>query len=277
MALTRVQVMSPHQRATSSSRIVQRRAGRTGVRSIPIKEAVIAPTPVTAFVGGLFRSGLAIRLATIARQQVTRVPGLSRFARTTRAARPDSQAGGAIAPFGPRPPGTSLARRVLPPAAKAVAIGTAFQAGVELVDRFGPFELPRFGPQLPQFGPQRPPPLKPAGGPPLARHRQVQQVPFTPGTVVPTDAITHTWIANGVPFAQLADGRVMVRKKNGQIKTFRRPRPIVLGRNPGIRDLVRADKKIDGMMKLIRKRLPAARRPKASSSRDHSHSVTSHS
>ena len=77
---------------------------------------------------------------------------------------------------------------------------------------------------------------------------------------MPTDSITHTWVANGVPFAQLADGRVMVRRKNGTIKTFRRPRPIVLGRNPGVRTLARADKKIDALLKLVRKRFPAARR-----------------
>ena len=77
---------------------------------------------------------------------------------------------------------------------------------------------------------------------------------------MPTDSITHTWVANGVPFAQLADGRVMVRRKNGTIKIFRRPKPIVLGRNPTVRQLVRADKKIDKVLKLVRKRMPAARR-----------------
>jgi len=93
-----------------------------------------------------------------------------------------------------------------------------------------------------------------------ARRSQSQGVPFQPGGIVPTDSITHTWVANGVPFAQLADGRVMVRRKNGTIKIFRRPRPIVLGRNPGVRDIVRADKKIEQLMKVMRKRMPAARR-----------------
>lgn len=273
MALTRLQVMSPHRRSTTStSRVVQRRAARTkGGRKFPIKEAIISPSSVGAFGAALFRSGLGARVATIARQQITRVPGLSRFARTTQAAR-EGPSPAQLSLIGPTRPATrSLVQRVVPPAAKAVAIGTAFQAGVEAVDRFGPFQIPRFGQG--KIGPPRPPTQR--GGPTLARHRQIQQVPFTPGTVVPTDSIVHTWVANGVPFAQLADGRVMVRKKNGTIKTFRRPKPIVLGRNPGIRDLVRADKKIDGLMKLIRKRLPAARRPKATS-RDHSHSVTSH-
>jgi len=272
MGLTRLQVMTPRLRALSSSRVVQRRGARLGGRKFPIKEGIISPSGIGAIGSALFRSGLGSRLATIARQQVTRIPGLSRFARTTRAARGPSSLVSSTGQAFPAPTvQASLARRIGPPAVKAVAVGTAFQAGVELLDRFGPFQVPRFGQG--KIGPPRAPTQR--GGPTLARHRQIQQVPFTPGTVVPTDSIVHTWVANGVPFAQLADGRVMVRKKNGTIKTFRRPRPIVLGRNPGIRDLVRADKKIDAMMKLIRKRLPAARRPKASA-RDHSHSVTSH-
>jgi len=202
--------------------------------------------------GGGIRSGaraaagsaVGRRLFNIARQRLSKLPGIGRFAKTTRRAR----AAQVPLVYGTRAVATRASTRAIavrtaiPVAAGAGAAGVAWEAGRALTD-----VIPGIG-EFMRRGKGRAP-----------ARRRTQAIPFTPGAVVPTDAITHTWIANGVPFAQLADGRVMVRRKNGTVKTFRRPRPIVLGRNPGVRDLVRADKKIDQLLKIVRKRLPARR------------------
>lgn len=190
---------------------------------------------------GALRSQLGRRLLTIARQRFSRIPVIGRFAATTRRAR-----GLNVSPV---PTSTAMARRfptrtALVTGGSIAAGGAAFEAGRTIFDA-----IPQGVEMVKRFRGGR----RGTGG------RQ-QNIPFTPGGIVPTDSITHTWVANGVQFAQLADGRVMVRRKNGTIKTFRRPRPIVLGRNPGVRDIVRADKKIDALLKLVRKRFPAARR-----------------
>jgi len=220
-----------------------RRGDRTGGRGRVLQAGIL---------GGLIKTGIALarrrgltpigkRLATVIRQRASRIPGLGRLAVRTRRAR--EAATGLVGPSG-----TALATRapsriarVARGAGGIAAGGAAFEAGSTLFGQFrerGGFKMPK---------------VRGTSG------RRTQTIPFTPGGIVPTDSITHTWVANGVPFAQLADGRVMVRRKNGTIKTFRRPRPIVLGRNPGVRDLVRADKKIDRLLKLVKKRFPARR------------------
>jgi len=194
----------------------------------------------TVIRSALFRKGL-----TVARQRLARLPGIGRVLRTTRRAR------GPQVPlvFGTRAPAVRSTRAIALRSAAPVAIGAgtagvAFEAGRTIFDAIpGGVDLAR----------------RIRGRVPSRRGGRAQGVPFTPGGIVPTDSITHTWVANGVQFAQLADGRVMVRRKNGTIKTFRRPRPIVLGRNPGVRELVRADKKIDALLKMVKKRFPARR------------------
>jgi len=191
------------------------------------------------------RSSLGRRLATIARQRISRLPGIGRFAGRTRRATQQVP----LVNFGSRAaavrPSRSLAIRAAAPIAiGAGAGGVAFEAGRRIFDAIpGGVDVAR----------------RIRGRLPSRRGGGTQGIPFSPGGIVPTDSITHTWVANGVPFAQLADGRVMVRRKNGTIKTFRRPRPIVLGRNPGVRDLVRADKKIEALLKMVKKRMPARR------------------
>jgi len=195
---------------------------------------------------GLARSQLGRRALTITRQKLSRVPGIGSLFRTTRRARGPQVP---LVNFGTRAVATRsttaiAARAAVPVAVGAGAAGVAFEAGRTIFDAIpGGVDLAR----------------RIRGRVPSRRGGRAQGVPFTPGGIVPTDSITHTWVANGVPFAQLADGRVMVRRKNGTIKTFRRPRPIVLGRNPGVRDLVRADKKIDSLLKMVKKRFPARR------------------
>jgi len=219
-----------------------RRAARRGGGAIPIRTASLRGIRGT-IAAAIAKSSIGKRALTVARQQISRIPGIGRFAGRTRAVRESAtqirirQKAGNIA-VGNR----SLARRAARGLATAAVAGAALEAGSTVFTSIGGEDVVR------RFAQGR------GRGAPRQRARGV---PFTPGTVVPTDSITHTWVANGVPFAQLADGRVMVRRKNGTIKTFRRPKPIVLGRNPGIRDISRAYKKIDSLLKVMRKHFPA--------------------
>jgi len=220
-----------------------RKRGSRGRGGIPIRAASFGGVK-GAIARAVAKSSIGKRALTIARQQISRIPGVGRFAgRTRRAASGESarairirQKAGNLA-VGNR----SLARRAARGLATAAVAGAALEAGSTVFSALGGEDVAR------RFATR--------GG--RGTSQRARGVPFTPGTVVPTDSITHTWVANGVPFAQLADGRVMVRRKNGTIKTFRRPRPIVLGRNPGIRDISRAYKKIDTLLKVMRKHFPA--------------------
>lgn len=237
-----------------TKRQTRRRAGRRADRSaargeIPIKKGLFGGSR-SLIARAVLRTRIGKRLATVARQQISRVPGLGRFARTTQAARVRSQGNLGLAVRPTRPSAiATIGRRT----AVLAAGGAAIEAGAQL---FSLADARRLGDRL--------------GGVKVPRRSPARRgVPFTPGTQVPTDSITHTWVANGVPFAQLADGRVMVRRKNGTIKIFRRPKPIVLGRNPSVQQLVRADKKIDKLLKLVRKRFPPARRNPPRHSQQH--------
>ncbi|HIB67987.1 MAG TPA: hypothetical protein EYO33_23555 [Phycisphaerales bacterium] len=91
---------------------------------------------------------------------------------------------------------------------------------------------------------------------------------FREGELIKPFEIVHTWWANNVPFARLADGRTVVRRKNGSLKIFRTPRNlIVLSSNPRVKDLVRADRRIDSIVKVVKKRLPSAKRATRTSRR----------
>ena len=235
-------------RNLDSSRLTRRqrrsrdkRAGRTGARSGGVRRAGLPLIAAAARIGlGIVRSPIGKRLLTVARQRLSRIPGFGRFGRTTRAARSRTTGLATTTTRAVATTRTSTAKTIAKKAVVLGAGGFAFEGGSRILDAI-------------------------AGGRDVARsigkaRGKARGIAFTPGAQVPTDSITHTWVANGVPFAQLADGRVMVRRKNGTIKIFRRPRPIVLGRNPTVRQLVRADKKIDKVLKLVRKRMPAARR-----------------
>ncbi len=56
-------------------------------------------------------------------------------------------------------------------------------------------------------------------------------------------------------FAQLLDGRIAVRRLNGSIKTYRPAKHIVLSRNPRLGAVVAADRKIETIMKRVKKRV----------------------
>lgn len=227
------------------------RGGRGSEREISIASISGARGAVARFAArGIAKSRIGKRIATIARQRASRIPGLGRFfGRTQRAktvfrTRPTRVIAARARP-GRAVPRPSIRRQAARVAATGAGGAVAFEGASRVIDFFGTPGGKDLARQV---------------GRGVSRRGRRQAIPFQAGGIVPTDMITHTWVANGVPFAQLADGRVMVRRKNGTIKTFRRPRPIVLGRNPGVRDIVRADKKIDALLKVVRKRLPAARR-----------------
>jgi len=238
-------------RFTARKQVLTGRGGPTDVREASLGGAFLRPLirPVARAVS---RSPAGRRVATIARQQLIRIPGLRKFARTSERARQRGavgQTGSALSTTPSR--GGRIARRVAVPLATTVAAGAIFEGGAQLFREASPgIDLER-GVELAR-GARRG----------LSR-RGPQTIDFNVGQTIAPHQVVKTWVANGVPFAQLADGRVMVKKKNGTIKTFRRPKPIVLGRNPGVRDIVRADKKIEALMKVMRKRMPAARRRSA--------------
>jgi len=244
-----------------------RRGGRTAREIVAFSQAErISRRRVGEFGpgGGLravgrsaIKSQLGKKLLTIARQRASKLPGVgSLFRRTARA-----RGGQVPLVFGTRTKAVATrstaaiaTRAAVPVAVGAGAAGVAFEAGRNIIDAVpGVVDMAR----------------RIRGSRGISRRTRGQGIAFTPGGIVPTDSITHTWVANGVPFAQLADGRVMVRRKNGTVKTFRRPRPIVLGRNPGIKDISRAYKKIDTLLKVMRKHFPAQKTRTQQHSRTH--------
>jgi len=65
------------------------------------------------------------------------------------------------------------------------------------------------------------------------------------------------WVANGVPFYKLSNGYIAVKKKNGTIKVYKPPKPIVLmpTGSGDLRTLLRADAVITKQAKKIRQML----------------------
>jgi len=76
------------------------------------------------------------------------------------------------------------------------------------------------------------------------------------------------WVANGVQFYKLADGRLAAVKKNGRIKIWRPKKPIVIfsGGAGNLRTFLRADAALDRQSKKLKKvmtrRSPSPRKPK---------------
>jgi len=263
MAVSRAKKQRREARRRSRFRSRKELGGRLDVREAGggILGAALRPF-IRPIARAVARSPVGRRAATIARQQITRVPIFRRFATTTRRARDSGlgQRAGMVASATPAP-GKSIARRAVRPVGTAVVAGAALEGGSRVFNQVFPGGTEDVARGL--RGIRRRPPR--SGGSAIA---------FQPGQTIAPNQVVKTWMANGVPFAQLADGRVMVQKKNGTIKTFRRPKPIVLGRNPGVRDIVRADKKIEALMKVMRKRMPAARRRTAARHDPTPHRVT---
>ena len=79
--------------------------------------------------------------------------------------------------------------------------------------------------------------------------------------------VVKTWNTGTATFYLMANGLIGTRKKNGQWKTWRPAKHIVVPRNPRIGTLIRADKRIDRLMRGLARRtskLSTSRRPRAS-------------
>jgi len=97
-------------------------------------------------------------------------------------------------------------------------------------------------------------------------------------TSLPSRAIS-TWVANGVTFYRLEDGRLGVINKKGKVKVWRPKKPIVLfaGGAGNLRTMLRADRALDRQAKRIKKMLsrrsPAPRRRAPHHDDHHGHHV----
>lgn len=78
------------------------------------------------------------------------------------------------------------------------------------------------------------------------------------------DTIVKTWSTGTANFARLADGRGVAQRKDGSLRTFRYPKHIVVSRNPRMRSLTRAAKKLD---KLTQRVVAAPRQTKRAADR----------
>jgi len=76
--------------------------------------------------------------------------------------------------------------------------------------------------------------VRPIGGP-----RDLSQLPAP---------VAYTWNTKTAIFYRLVDGRISVFKKDGTLKTYWPQKHIVISRNPGVRDLMRADKRLDKLV-----------------------------
>jgi len=66
--------------------------------------------------------------------------------------------------------------------------------------------------------------------------------------------VAYSWNTGTATFYRLIDGRIAVQKKNGVWKVYWPARHIVVPRNPRVGTLLKADRRIDRMMKGIHKR-----------------------
>lgn len=89
----------------------------------------------------------------------------------------------------------------------------------------------------------------------------------SPGDAFGTSFIVKVWTTNpstGFPaFARLADGRIVVTRADGSLKSYRPRKPIVLSTNPRVRDLARAARTVDRLTAAAVKTRVQSKRAKA--------------
>jgi len=61
--------------------------------------------------------------------------------------------------------------------------------------------------------------------------------------------IVKTWVANGTPFSMLDNGKIVVTRKDGTMKTYRPYRPVVIPRKWNARSMGRVATALKGMRK----------------------------
>ena len=86
------------------------------------------------------------------------------------------------------------------------------------------------------------------------------QLPGVGGHLPAGTTIVKTWNTGTAQFARLADGRIAVQRKDGTIKVYRPQKHIVIPRNPRIGTLIRADKRLDRLVKGLRKVVKSGKR-----------------
>jgi len=90
--------------------------------------------------------------------------------------------------------------------------------------------------------------------------RSLARLPAVGGMLPPGTTIVKTWNTGTAQFARLADGRIAVQRKDGTIKVYRPPKHIVIPRNPRVGTLIRADKRLDRLVKGLRKAVRSGKR-----------------
>lgn len=92
--------------------------------------------------------------------------------------------------------------------------------------------------------------IVPSGGDGIA-------IPMPGGGGLPQVQVVGSWVANGVVFYRLADGKLAVQNKKGRWKVWRPKRPIVLYADgaSNIKTMLRADRALDKQAKQIAKML----------------------
>lgn len=97
------------------------------------------------------------------------------------------------------------------------------------------------------------------------------------GDIIDGNQIVKVWVANGVNFVRLANGRLGAQRKDGTWKFWRPRKPIVLYSDGAsdIKDYLRADNALDKQAKRLRKSLDrrAPRRRSPSTGVRHTHST----
>lgn len=98
----------------------------------------------------------------------------------------------------------------------------------------------------------------------LAMHpgtgRSLGRLPGVGGQLPAGTTIVKTWNTGTAQFARLADGRIAVQRKDGTIKTYRPQKHIVIPRNPRVGTLIRADKRLERLVKGLRKVVKSGKR-----------------
>ena len=90
--------------------------------------------------------------------------------------------------------------------------------------------------------------------------RKIQTLPGVGGQLPPGTTIVKVWHTGTAQFARLLDGRIAVQRKDGTIKTYRPQKHIVIPRNPRVGTLIRADKRLDRLVKGLRKVVRSGKR-----------------
>ena len=90
--------------------------------------------------------------------------------------------------------------------------------------------------------------------------RQIRTLPGVGGQLPAGTTIVKVWHTGTAQFARLLDGRIAVQRKDGTIKTYRPQKHIVIPRNPRVGTLIRADKRLDRLVKGLRKVVRSGKR-----------------